>query len=71
VNVLAWPGAPSVQDLAAVGVARVSIGGAFAFTALAAAVEAAQELLELGTYGFLGRAHTGVQRARAAFSSAS
>src|SRR3954453_23378717 len=31
VNVLAVPGCPSVAELASVGVARVSIGGAFAF----------------------------------------
>ncbi|HEX8156468.1 MAG TPA: isocitrate lyase/phosphoenolpyruvate mutase family protein [Solirubrobacteraceae bacterium] len=70
VNVLAWPGAPSVSELAAVGVARVSVGGAFAFAALGAAVEAAQELLEAGTYGFLGSARMGMQRAKAAFGSA-
>jgi 2-methylisocitrate lyase-like PEP mutase family enzyme len=69
VNVLALPGAPSVSELAAIGVARVSIGGAFAFAALGAVVEAAQELLEAGTYGYLGRTRVGVQAARAAFGS--
>ena len=34
VNVLARPGGPPVPELAAAGVARVSIGGAFAFAAL-------------------------------------
>jgi 2-methylisocitrate lyase-like PEP mutase family enzyme len=67
VNVLVWPGAPPVAELAAVGVARISVGGAFAFAALSAAVEAAQELLEGGTYGFVERARTGVQHARRAF----
>jgi 2-methylisocitrate lyase-like PEP mutase family enzyme len=67
VNVLTWPGAPSVSELAQVGVARVSVGGAFAFAALGAAVEAAQELLDAGTYGFLGRARTGMKRAKTAF----
>jgi 2-methylisocitrate lyase-like PEP mutase family enzyme len=69
VNVLAWPGAPSVSELAAVGVARVSVGGAFAFAALEAAAEAAQELLEAGTYGFLGPARAGAKQARAAYGS--
>lgn len=69
VNVLALPGAPSVSELAAVGVARISIGGAFAFAALGAVVEAAQELLEAGTYGYLGRTRAGVQAARTAFGS--
>ncbi len=36
VNVLALPGVPSVGDLASIGVARVSVGGAFAFAALGA-----------------------------------
>ena len=36
VNVLAVPGGPSVPKLAAAGVRRVSVGGAFAFAALGA-----------------------------------
>ncbi|MEA2184891.1 MAG: hypothetical protein QOF69_4076 [Solirubrobacteraceae bacterium] len=71
VNVLTWPGAPSVAELAEVGVARVSVGGAFAFAALGAAVEAAQELLDAGTFGFLGRARAGMKQAKTAFGSAS
>jgi 2-methylisocitrate lyase-like PEP mutase family enzyme len=59
VNVLTYPGAPSVKELAAVGVARVSVGGAFAFAALGAVVEAANELRNEGTYGFLPRAGAG------------
>jgi 2-methylisocitrate lyase-like PEP mutase family enzyme len=35
VNVLARPGVPAVSELAAVGVRRISIGGGFAFAALA------------------------------------
>jgi 2-methylisocitrate lyase-like PEP mutase family enzyme len=68
VNVLARPGAPSIEQLAALGVSRVSVGGAFAFAALGAVVEAAQELREQGTYGFSERAATGLRAARAAFS---
>src|SRR5438034_7817192 len=44
VNVLARPGTPSVPELAELGVRRVSVGGAFAFAALGALVEAAREL---------------------------
>ena len=55
VNVLARPGVPPVAELAQAGVRRVSVGGAFAFAALGAVTEAAQELLEEGTYGYLER----------------
>ena len=68
VNVLARPGGPSVAELASVGVKRVSVGGAFAFAALGAAVEAANELREVGTYGFWERAALGVKAAREAFA---
>jgi 2-methylisocitrate lyase-like PEP mutase family enzyme len=59
VNVLALPGGPTVAELAALGVARVSVGGAFAFAALGALVTAGRELLEQGTYGFWGPASVG------------
>jgi 2-methylisocitrate lyase-like PEP mutase family enzyme len=68
VNVLGRPGAPSVSELAAVGVRRVSVGGAFAYAALGAAVEAARELLDEGTYGYFERAGVGLQAARSAFT---
>jgi len=71
VNVLAMPGVPPVAELAALGVCRVSVGGAFAFAALGAVVEAATELREQGTYGFAERARTGSRAARAAFADAS
>jgi 2-methylisocitrate lyase-like PEP mutase family enzyme len=67
VNVLARPGAPSVSELAAAGVSRISVGGAFAFAALGAVVEAANELRAEGTYGFWERAKVGVQAAHSAF----
>jgi 2-methylisocitrate lyase-like PEP mutase family enzyme len=69
VNVLALAGAPTVAELASVGVSRISLGGAFAFTAIGAVVEAANELLTDGTYGFWERAGVGVKAARSAFSS--
>ena len=65
----ACPGAPSVAELAAVGVRRVSVGGAFAYAALGAAVEAARELLDEGTYGYFERAGVGLQAARSAFAT--
>jgi 2-methylisocitrate lyase-like PEP mutase family enzyme len=67
VNVLARPGAPGVSELATVGVSRVSVGGAFAFVALGAMIEAARELSTEGTYAFWERASIGVQGARSAF----
>lgn len=69
VNVLARPGVPSVRELADAGVRRISVGGAFAFAALGAATEAARELIEQGTYGYLEQAGVGLKSARAAFAS--
>ncbi|MBV9919067.1 MAG: isocitrate lyase/phosphoenolpyruvate mutase family protein [Solirubrobacterales bacterium] len=66
-NVLTVPGAPAVAELSELGVARISVGGAFAFNALGALVEAAQELRERGTYGFLERSAGGIRAARDAF----
>ena len=68
VNVLAVPAAPPVSVLARCGVARVSVGGAFAFAALGALVEAANELRDRGTYGYWTRSSTGGKAARAAFT---
>jgi 2-methylisocitrate lyase-like PEP mutase family enzyme len=67
VNVLAVAGAPPVAELAAAGVARVSVGGALAFAALGAVVEAASELRDAGTYGFADLAAAGRAAARSAF----
>jgi 2-methylisocitrate lyase-like PEP mutase family enzyme len=67
VNVLARPGCPSVGELGAVGVCRISVGGAFAFAALAAVVEASRELLDRGTYEFCTPAAAGAKAARQAF----
>jgi 2-methylisocitrate lyase-like PEP mutase family enzyme len=49
-NVMAMPGAPDVARLAALGVARVSVGPAIAAAALGATRRAALELLGSGTY---------------------
>jgi 2-methylisocitrate lyase-like PEP mutase family enzyme len=59
VNVLLLAGGPTVSELAELGVARVSVGGAFAYAAAGALVEAAEELRELGTYGYLERTKVG------------
>jgi 2-methylisocitrate lyase-like PEP mutase family enzyme len=68
VNVLALPGGPTVAELAETGVRRISVGGAFAYAALGAVVEAARELREEGTYGFWERALTGMGAAKSAFA---
>jgi len=67
VNVLALPGTPPVTELAAAGVGRISVGGAFAFAALGAVVDAARELIDEGTYHFREQASRGSSAARAAF----
>jgi 2-methylisocitrate lyase-like PEP mutase family enzyme len=67
VSVLAVRGAPSTAELAGLGVARVSVGGAFAFAALGAVYEAATELRDRGTYGYLERSAVGGRAARDAF----
>jgi 2-methylisocitrate lyase-like PEP mutase family enzyme len=69
VNVLVLSGAPPVADLAAAGVSRVSVGGAFAFAALGAVVEAATELRQSGTYGFWRHASAGRDAAGPAFGA--
>jgi 2-methylisocitrate lyase-like PEP mutase family enzyme len=69
VNILVRPGVAPVAQLADAGVSRISVGGAFAFAALGALVEAAVELRDAGSYGFLERAATGGQASRAAFAA--
>lgn len=52
VNVLARPGAPSLQQLAEIGVKRVSVGGGFAKVAASALVDAATQVRETGDWDF-------------------
>jgi 2-methylisocitrate lyase-like PEP mutase family enzyme len=66
VNVLVRPGTPPVTELAEAGVARISVGGGFAYAAYAALVEAATELEAEGTYSFVEQ----VTRARTTFRDA-
>jgi len=58
VNVLAVAGAPSVPELAKLGVRRVSTGGALAWAAYGAIREAARELQQSGTTTFRAGALT-------------
>jgi 2-methylisocitrate lyase-like PEP mutase family enzyme len=67
VNVLALPGVPPVAELAEIGVARVSVGSAFMWTALSAVVEAGRQMLDDGTFGYFERMAVGVRAARSAF----
>ncbi|GAA5105143.1 isocitrate lyase/phosphoenolpyruvate mutase family protein [Alloalcanivorax gelatiniphagus] len=48
INVLAWPGGPSVDELAGVGVRRVSVGSWFSTAASAAVVGLARTLADGG-----------------------
>jgi 2-methylisocitrate lyase-like PEP mutase family enzyme len=68
VNVLPGPGAPTVAELGEAGVRRISVGGAFAFAALAGVVDGARELRDQGTYGFRERSRVGLTAAREAFA---
>ncbi|MFJ9814931.1 isocitrate lyase/phosphoenolpyruvate mutase family protein [Streptomyces sp. NPDC101151] len=52
-NVMVGPGAPTVAELAALGVARISAGAGLAQAAHALVRRAARELLREGTYGAL------------------
>jgi 2-methylisocitrate lyase-like PEP mutase family enzyme len=68
VNVLVWPGLPPVASLAQAGVARVSVGGAFALAAVGAVTRAARELQTDGSYAFLELAVEGRTQAAAAWT---
>lgn len=68
VSVLVVGAAPPVAALADLGVARVSIGGAFSAVAMAAVARAARELLDEGTYGWLEEAAEGRRLAAGALS---
>lgn len=50
VSVLMFPGSPTAGELAAVGVARISVGSWFYYVGLGAVVEAARALMTEGTY---------------------
>jgi 2-methylisocitrate lyase-like PEP mutase family enzyme len=69
VNVLAMPGVAPVAELAEIGVKRISVGGAFGAVALGAVTGAARELLDQGTYGYLGLTGIGRAAGREAFGN--
>jgi 2-methylisocitrate lyase-like PEP mutase family enzyme len=58
INILAGPGSPSVPELKALGVARVSVGGAIMRATLGVVQRAAEELRSGGTFGFADGAVT-------------
>jgi 2-methylisocitrate lyase-like PEP mutase family enzyme len=68
VNVLILPGGPTIAELASVGVARISVGGAFSLVALGAVTDAARELLEHGTHSFWETAKRGRKKRDEAFA---
>jgi 2-methylisocitrate lyase-like PEP mutase family enzyme len=67
VNVLALGGSPSVPELAKAGVARISVGGSFAFAAYGALVNAAAEVRDQGTYQYRDLAKVGAEACARAF----
>jgi 2-methylisocitrate lyase-like PEP mutase family enzyme len=67
VNVLTFAGTPGVAQLTEAGVRRISVGGAFAYAAYGTLADAARELREQGSYGFLATARTGRAAVQAAF----
>jgi len=68
VSVLGLPGTPPVAELAAMGVKRISVGGAFAYCAFDALIRAARELREQGTFGYWEQVKSGAKAAHTAFS---
>ena len=52
VSVLVLPGAPTVGELAELGVSRISVGGAIAVAAYGAAIKAVTELRDNGTSSY-------------------
>jgi 2-methylisocitrate lyase-like PEP mutase family enzyme len=66
VNVVLLPNGPNVAELREIGVRRISVGGSFAWAAMAGLVDAARELRESGTTDFFAS----VARGRAAVSAA-
>ncbi|NND75336.1 MAG: isocitrate lyase/phosphoenolpyruvate mutase family protein [Ilumatobacter sp.] len=65
VNVLARPDSPTVAQLAAAGVARISVGGMFTWAAYGAVARAAEELLSAGTSTYVDGVLPGTVRSTA------
>lgn len=66
VNVLCFPDGPTVPELAAAGVARISVGSAFYSVAMNALAVAAREWRDRGTHGFWREALAGMALTRKA-----
>jgi 2-methylisocitrate lyase-like PEP mutase family enzyme len=66
-NVLCFPGGPTVPELAEAGVARISVGSAFYNVAMSSLVAAAQEWKEQGTHSFWDRAVGAMAASKRAF----
>jgi 2-methylisocitrate lyase-like PEP mutase family enzyme len=67
VNVLLRPNGPTVPELAEIGVARISVGGALHLISLGAVEAAARELLDHGTHDFLKAAAAAMKIRERAF----
>ncbi len=67
VNVLITPDAPAIGELAALGVSRISVGGAIAAAGYGLAVRAVQELQEKGTPNYWEAAAAARPRMQDAF----
>lgn len=67
VNILLRPGGPSVSELAAVGAARITVGGSFAYVALGALTETARAFMDSGDTGYGRLAKVGQDAAAQAF----
>ena len=65
-NLLLDEVARATLRLAEAGVARISVGGGFAYAALGGLVKAAQELMTSGTYGYWEGAAAGRAAVRSA-----
>jgi 2-methylisocitrate lyase-like PEP mutase family enzyme len=68
VNVLLVPGGPGIAELAEVGVARISVGGAFHSVALGALARAGRQLLEERSVAWMDLAVEGRKAAGTAFN---
>src|ERR1051325_10796340 len=61
VNALVYAYFATVDEMRAIGVRRISVGGALARAAWSGALEAAREIAENGTFTALGRAVSGLE----------
>ena len=68
-NVMAFPGAPSVPDLLRAGANRVSVGQSMMLAVMGLTARMAQELQETGTYDTMGANFYGFDQAEDLFAS--